>query len=121
MATYTADQLSGEGIYNPTLTAGVQYTFELTVPLTLSGSGYFTMQTITDNNSYSGKPTNAIGAYADLTLIPTGGLITSSYVSSVVCTNKSGSNAIYKFTPTVTVASATSRMRSTGGISLELT
>ena len=48
MATYTGAQLSGEGIDNPTLTAGVQYTFVMAIPTNLSGSGYFTMETITD-------------------------------------------------------------------------
>lgn len=122
MATYTGAQLSGDGIDNPTLTAGVQYTFVMAIPVNLSGSGYFTMETKTDaNNSYDGKPTNAIGVYADLVNIPTGGMITSSYVSSIVCRRTPPDAVSYKFTPTVTVAAGTSKMRSTGNIGLELT
>ena len=52
MATYTGAQLSGDGIDNPTLTAGVQYTFVMAIPVNLSGSGYFTMETKTDANNY---------------------------------------------------------------------
>ena len=122
MATYTGAQLSGEGIDNPTLTAGVQYTFVMSIPVNLSGSGYFTMETITDaNNSYDGKPTNAVGAYANLVNIPTGGMITSSYASSIVSRRTPPDAVSYKFTPTVTVAAGTSKMRSTGNIGLELT
>ena len=122
MATYTGEQLSGEGIDNPTLTAGTQYTFVMSIPTDLSGSGYFTMETITDSvNEYDGKPKNAIGTYSDLVNIPAGALITSSYVSSVSCYRKPPTAVSYKFTPTVTVAAGTSKMRSTGNIGLELT
>ena len=43
------------------------------------------------------------------------------YVSSIVCTRTSPDAVSYKFTPTVTIAAGSSKMRSTGGIGLELT
>ncbi len=123
MATYTGEELSGDGIDNPLLTAGVEYTFVMAIPTNLSGSGYFVMETIPNaTGSYDfTKPTNALGQYASLTNIPTDGLITSSYKSAIVCHRNPPDAVSYKFTPDEDVVAGTSKMRSTGGIGLELT
>ena len=122
MANYTGEQLYGAGVDIPELTAGTQYNFVMAIPTELRGSGYFVIETtLNSNGNYGGRPTNAIGVYSDFVNEPEGGFLTSSYVSSIVCTRTSPDAVSYKFTPTVTIAAGSSKMRSTGGIGLELT
>ena len=52
MATYTAEQLSGAGTPIEALTGGTTYGFVLLRPISLSGSGYFTMETVRNENGY---------------------------------------------------------------------
>jgi len=140
MATYTGAELSGDGVDNPTLTAGVEYTFVMVIPTNLSGSGYFVMEQITNSTGsytdwwndtgsfppYSGSTsgsdgTNGSGSYVSMSNIPEGGLITSSYGSAIVCKRNPPDAVSYKFIPAANVLAGTSKMRSTGGIGLELT
>jgi len=112
MASYTAKQLKGEG--TPTEALSGQKTFTLTS--TLSGSAYFTVETVKNaTGSYTDQPTNALGTYATFVGIDVDTLITSSYISSVVVPSGVSS---YKFTPTATVAISSSMLRATGGITL---
>jgi hypothetical protein len=115
MASYTAQQLNGVGTPTEELPGGVLKLFTLTNPS--SGSAYFTVETVSNTTgSYQGQPTNALGIYAGYTgSISASTLITSSYISSIVC--PSGVNA-YTFAPTATVAVSSSMLRATGGISL---
>ena len=81
MASYTAAQLKGAG--TPTEALSGAKTF--TITNTLSGSAYFTVETVRNySGSYAGQPTNALGTYASFTSIDADTLITSSYISSVV-------------------------------------
>ena len=48
----------------------------MVVPTHLSGSGYFTVETVRNNTgSYAGQERNASGSYATLVNIPSGSLI----------------------------------------------
>ena len=116
MASYTANQLNGAGTPIEALTAGVSYAFTIT-NTTSTGSAYFTVETVRDSNGFydSTRPTNALGIYS---LFSVEGLITSSYISSVVVTDLGG---IYQFTPTSNIALGSSFLRGTGGISLDIT
>ena len=112
MASYTAQQLNGAG--TPTEELSGQKTFTLTN--LLSGSAYFTIETVRDANGfYNNKPTNALGTYATFVGIDVDTLITSSYISSVVVPSGVSS---YKFTPTATVSAGSSMLRATGGVTL---
>ena len=52
MATYTAEQLSGAGTPIEALTGGTTYGFVLLRPLSLTGSGYFTMETVRNGQGF---------------------------------------------------------------------
>ena len=122
MADYTGEQLSGAGIAIPELIAGTEYQFVMVIPTTLSGSGYFTVETVRDEMGFynSISLTNAIGTYTDFVNTPLIGFITSSYISSIVCDKSTPTAVSYKFSPAVTVPAGTSLLRSTGGIGLQL-
>ena len=112
MASYTAAQLKGAG--TPTEALSGAKTF--TITNTLSGSAYFTVETVRNySGSYAGQATNALGTYGTFTNINANTLITSSFISSVVVPSGVSS---YQFTPTSAVAVSSSMLRGTGGISL---
>tara|TARA_Y100001954_G_scaffold210509_1_gene236494 strand:+ start:6077 stop:6424 length:348 start_codon:yes stop_codon:yes gene_type:complete len=114
MASYTAAQLKGAG--TPTEILSGAKTFTLSNPL--SGSGYFTVETVRNNTgSYAGQATNAVGTYASFTGIDANTLVTSSFISSVVVPSGASS---YQFTPTSTVAAGSSMLRATGDITLTI-
>ena len=121
IGTFTGLQLSGSGTPIPALTAGTEYTFTLSIPTDLSGSGYFTSETSRDPNGFypSSTTENAVGIYDTLTGIPDGSLVTSSYISSIV-TNNQPAVCSYKFTPTYNVVVSSSMLRTTGNIGLEI-
>ena len=123
MASFTGKQLSGAGIPIPALTAGNVYNFRLLTPQSLSGSGYFTMETVRDADGRydSTKPTNAIGTYD----FATGGNaietpVTSSYIMSGDVTPTSDRTGSFIFTPTANIVAGSSMLRTTGDIKLEL-
>ena len=113
MASYTADQLNGSGV--PTEILSGNKTFTLTN--SSSGSAYFTIETVRENNGYydSTSATNALGVYSNFTGIDVETLITSSYIASVVVPTGGGS---FQFNPTTTVAVSGSYLRATGDVSL---
>jgi hypothetical protein len=78
MATYTYSQLYGTGSVGENLTGLKTFTF--TNP---SGSSYFTLETIRNNQGFydSGSRTNFSGSY---TTSASMGLVTSSYIASIV-------------------------------------
>ena len=124
MASFTGKQLSGAGTPIPALIAGNVYNFRLLTPQSLSGSGYFTMETVRDADGRydSTKPTNAIGTYD----FATGGNaietpVTSSYIMSGDVTPTSDRTGSFIFTPTANIVAGSSMLRTTGGIGLELT
>jgi hypothetical protein len=114
MATYSnigeAGKLTTANISGPT-------TITITTPASLTGSAYFTLETIRNSSgSYdSSSPTNALGSYSSLSGVSS--LVTSSYVFSVVVENGGGS---LSFTPSSTISAGTAYVRGTGGISVEI-
>jgi len=118
MASYTADQLNGEGTPIEALTGGVSYVFSIG-NTTSTGSAYFTVETVKNySGSYAGQPTNALGLYSSFSDIDQDTLITSSYISSVVVVEGGGT---YQFTPASDVSIGSSYLRATGGMTLSIT
>jgi len=117
MASYTAEQLNGEGTPIEALTNGVSYTFTIG-NTTSTGSAYFTVETVKNySGSNAGQATNALGTYASFSDIDQNTLVTSSYISSVVIPEGGG---VYQFTPDSDIAISSSRLRGTGGITLTI-
>ena len=114
MATYT--DIDGQGKLLTGDITGLT-TFTIVPPSTQLGSVYFTLETVRNSNgSYdSTSPTNALGSYS--TFVNCSGLVTSSYIFSVVCGEGTGS---FDFTPSSTISSGTAYIRGTGGITLEI-
>ncbi len=117
MASYTGNQLSGEGTPTEALNASTPYTFSFTTPSSLSGSSYFTFETVRNNDGFydSTSDLNAVGIFTSLTNVQT--LISSSYIFSVVVEQDGGSLV---FTPSNNVLVSGSFLRGTGGISLSI-
>lgn len=111
MATYTYQQLYGTGSIGENI-PGLK-TFTFTNP---SGSSYFTMETIpTTGGFYNGtSPTNFSGSYS---VSESMGLVTSSYIASIVVQPGSSS---FTFTPANTVTGTTYYLRGTGMYSLTI-
>jgi len=109
VASYTYTQLYGSGSIGENL-SGLK-TFTFTNP---SGSSYFTMETTTTSSFYNNlSPKNFEGTYV---VSQSMGLVTSSYISSVVVQPGISS---FKFTPTYTIVSGSNYyLRGTGMYSL---
>ena len=118
MASYTGNDLEGQGIPIEALTAGTEYIFTVTPPSTLLGSAYFTFETVRNANGFydSTTPQNAVGTLSS-TNIPTLP-IQSPYIFSEIISP--GGNT-FSFTPTNNVAAGSAFLRGTGGISLAIT
>ena len=118
MATYTANQLRGAGTPIQELVGGEIYTIDITMG-TFPGSEYLTMETVRNSLGYYDSTTgkNAIGVYGDFFAV--NGLITSSYISSVIISDVPGGSFV--FVPTNTVPESGSMLRGTGGISVQIT
>ena len=114
MATYT--DIGGPGKLTTANISGAT-TITITTPSSLTGSAYFTLETVrnADGAYDSTSPTNTVGTYANLTNVS--GLVTSSYVFSVVVENGGGS---LSFTPASTITAGTAYVRGTGGISVQI-
>ena len=121
--TYTAKQLSGAGAPIEALISGSLYNFRLLRPLSLSGSCYFTMETVRDAQGFydSTRPTNAIGTY-DFTAEPDSvvGAVSSSYIMSGVVAPTSDFTSSFAFTPNANIAAGSSLLRGTGDLKLVL-
>jgi len=109
VASYTYTQLYGSGSIGENL-SGLK-TFTFTNP---SGSSYFTMETTTTSSFYNNlSPKNFEGTYV---VSQSMGLVTSSYISSVVVQPGISS---FKFTPNLsTVSGSNYYLRGTGMYSL---
>jgi len=125
MASYTYTQLYGSGSIGENL---VGYTrFNFTNP---SGSSYFTMETIPASTGFyeASSPKNFIGTYANdahpyqdpsnPSSMNPWGLVTSSYIASVVVPPGQSSFDFDPFSPPV--LGTTYRLRGTGGYSLSI-
>jgi hypothetical protein len=115
MASYNSNQLYGAGAPIEALTSGSIYTFTISSPTT--GSTYFTLETVRNSIGYydSSSVATATGIIGNLTNIT--GLVSSSYVFSVVIQPGGGS---FTFTPATNIAASGSFLRGTGGISLTI-
>tara|TARA_R110002153_G_scaffold213745_2_gene366280 strand:+ start:1994 stop:2347 length:354 start_codon:yes stop_codon:yes gene_type:complete len=110
MATYTGNQLYGQGAPIEALTAGTPYTIGFRVPSYVNGSTYFTFETVRNNDGIydSTSAKNAVGTFTSLNNVQT--LITSSYIFSVVVHGRSS----LIFTPSNNIAISGSFLRTTG-------
>jgi adhesin HecA-like repeat protein len=115
MASYTSNRLYGAGAPIEALTSGTTYTFTIASPAT--GSSYFTLETVRNPLGFysSTSATTARGTFGSLTNVT--GLVSSSYIFSVVVQPGGGS---FTFTPAANVAASGSFLRGTGGISLTI-
>lgn len=123
MASYTAEQLNGAGTPIEALTRGTTYNFVLLRPSSLSGSGYFVMETVPNENGFydSFQPTNAVGVYDFTTETDSVvGAVSSSYIMSGVVAPTPDNTSSFTFTPTGKVGVSSSFLRTTGNISLEI-
>jgi len=115
MASYTSNRLYGAGAPIEALTSGSTYTF--TIASSATGSTYFTLETVKNSIGYydSTTPATATGTIRNLTNIT--GLVSSSYVFSVIVNQGGGS---FTFSPAANIAASGSFLRGTGGISLTI-
>ena len=112
MATYTYSQLYGTGSIGENLIGKKTFTF--TNP---SGSAYFTMETIRNNQGFydSSSRKNFEGVYNTSV---SQNLVTSSYIASIVVAPGSST---FDFTPTLTTVSGSNYyLRGTGMYSLTI-
>ena len=106
MATYTYQQLYGTGSIGENLSGLTTFIFN-----NPSASSYFTLETIPRDgvNVYGAtSPKNCIGTYQTVDSM---GLVTSSYISSVVVQPGTSS---FSFFPSSSVTGSTYRLRGTG-------
>ena len=117
MASYTGNDLEGQGTPIEALTAGTEYIFTVTSPSTLLGSAYFTFETVRNANGFydSTTPQNAVGTLSSTNIPPLP--IQSPYIFSEIISP--GGNT-FSFTPTNNVAAGSAFLRGTGGISLAI-
>jgi hypothetical protein len=113
---YTFDELYGAGTSSIDLTAGANYTFNIT---NNSGSSYFVMETVSNQNGVYGdsSPKNLSGSFTSITNIATA-ITSSNYISGFALPQ--GTNS-FIFTPTFNITGSTLRLRGTGGITLGIT
>lgn len=109
MATYTADQLYGNGVQGENITTSKTFTF--TNP---SSSAYFTIETEQDRTgSFSGKQRTTSGSW-----VPSNsnmGPVQSDFFSSVVV--QPGVSAV-TLTPASSITGTNYRMKGTGAFSM---
>ena len=111
MATYTAAQMTGQGVLGENLSGTKTFTF--TNP---SGSAYFTLETVRDANGfYTGStPTNISGSWV---VSQSMNFISSSYIASI---NVLPGSSAFTFTPASAVTGTTYYLRGTGNFSLTI-
>ena len=90
---------------------------QFSIPSNIYGPTYFTLETVRNSMGYYGSTsaTTARGTFGNLTNVT--GLVSSSYIFSVVVQPGGGS---FTFTPAANVAVSGSFLRGTGGISLTI-
>ena len=123
MANYTYTQLYGSGSIGVDL-SGNNFIFN-----NPSGSSYFTMETIPASTGFyeASSPKNFSGSFesdshpyqdpSNTTSMNPWGLVTSSYIASVVVPPGQSS---FNFFPAITVTGNTYRLRGTGAYSLSI-
>jgi len=109
MATYTPDQLYGNGAQGENISTPLTFTFN-----NPSGSSYFTVETVQDaTGSFSGKQKTTSGSWT-----PSGnnmGPVQSDFFASVVVPPGASSVVL---TPTTSITGTNYRMKGTGAFSV---
>jgi len=109
MATYTADQLYGNGVVGENITTSKTFTFS-----NPSGSSYFTIETVQDaTGSFSGKQKTTSGSW-----VPSNsnmGPVQGDFFSSVVVPPGASSVVL---TPATPITGTNYRMKGTGAFSV---
>ena len=125
MATYTAEELRGQGTLTEAISGATS--FEFTFPSSLSGSAYFTFETkrnVTgsyDNVTALGKGDKEVGVNSSIVIKPTGSAYETGYIwSAKVRDGGSEANNVITWTPAVNVGVGTAYLRGTGGISVNV-
>ena len=130
MANYTAQELAQGVLVKDALIGETNFNF--TFPSSLSGSAYFTFETLSNNTgSYAGvtglaKGDKEVGASSLIVVKPTGSNPvvtgrTSDFIwSAVMRDGGSAANNVITWTPDVNVGVGTARLRGTGGISVNV-
>lgn len=109
MATYTAEQLYGNGVQGENITTSKTFTF--TNP---SASAYFTIETEQDRTgSFSGKQATTSGTWVPSTAFM--GPVQSTYFASVVV--QPGVSSV-TLTPASSITGTNYRMKGTGAFSM---
>jgi hypothetical protein len=122
--SYTADELKGAGhlLKNQMLSGGT-YTFILYRPqnqtgesLHLSGSGYFTFETVRDNNGFYPSGTSPLASGTKTSISGSNTLIESPYIFSYELNTNSNTpqTSSFTFTPEVDVPVSGAYLRATG-------
>jgi len=109
MATYTADQLYGNGVQGENITTSLTFTFS-----NPSGSSYFIIETVQDaTGSFSGKQQTTNGTWVPSSA--TMGAVNSLYFAAVVV--PPGASSVI-LTPTTSITGTNYRMKGTGAFSV---
>lgn len=109
MATYTADQLYGNGVVGENITTSKTFTFS-----NPSGSSYFTIETVQDaTGSFSGKQQTTNGTWVPSSA--TMGAVQSLFFASVVVPPGASSVVL---TPATSITGTNYRMKGTGAFTV---
>lgn len=122
--SYTADELKGAGhLLKNQMLGGGTYTFTLYRPKnqtgqsdSLSGSGYFTFETVRDSNGYYPAGTSPIASGTKTNISGSNSLISSPYIFSYELNTNSTTplTSSFTFTPDVDVPISGAYLRATG-------
>tara|TARA_R110000868_G_scaffold1452_4_gene11405 strand:- start:6799 stop:7137 length:339 start_codon:yes stop_codon:yes gene_type:complete len=109
MATYTADQLYGNGVQGENISTSITFTFN-----NPSASAYFTVETVQDSTgSFSGKQKTTSGSWTPSTSYM--GPVQSDYIAAVVV--QPGTSSV-TLTPATSITGTNYRMKGTGAFSM---
>lgn len=115
MAIYSGEQLRGAGITGSALTSGSSYNFSFTS--SISGSANFTLEAVRNDIGFYDSSSNTIKGDFD-NFNGTQGLVSSSYISSVIINQGGGS---FDFTPSTSILQGKYFLRGEGIDILNLT
>jgi len=127
---YTADELKGAGhLLKNQMLGGGTYTFTLFRPKNqtgksenLSGSGYFTFETVRDNKGFYPAGTSPLASGTKVNISGSNTLIESPYIFSYELNTNSNTpmTSSFEFTPSVDVPISGAYLRATGDYDMEI-
>jgi len=122
--SYTADELKGAGhLLKNQMVSGSTYTFILYRPknqtgksANLLGSGYFTFETVRDNNGFYGPTISPLASGTKTNISGSNTLVESPYIFSYELNTNSNTpmTSSFEFTPSVDVPISGAYLRATG-------